>query len=327
MTFAIAPQEWVACIEREYLESFVKEGGSAVKVAAALDNDALTGLERTLTETAKSHGYLVIGVDAVDTRVHMVDEVFFRIAEQIPWQQLARWVVLRLAVEDGYKQPDDVLRGPLVAQLAEANELGSDFLGSELRRKIAMQVFERRDLSKDFRVAMTQLCLGELFGGPQGETTIQALTDWLSGKNKAVSAVKQYQIFNRITRTNARYLFESLLRWVRFAGARGVVMVVNIARVSVARNPYDGLRYYSKAMVLDAYEVLRQFIDGTDRLDGCLIVVVAAREFLDDDPGGRGIGSYQALKFRVFDEIRDRQIVNPMASMVRLAPASSGGYE
>ena len=91
----------------------------------------------------------------------------------------------------------------------------------------------------------------------------------------------------------------------------------------MARNPKDGGLYYTKAAVLDAYEVLREYIDGTDRLVNCLIVVVADPEFLDDDPYGRGIGAYEALKFRVFDEVRDRTLANPMAALVRLAAAES----
>ena len=38
--------------------------------------------------------------------------------------------------------------------------------------------------------------------------------------------------------------------------------------------------------------------------------------FLEDD--NRGIGAYEALKFRVFDEVRDKNLVNPMAALVRL---------
>jgi hypothetical protein len=63
--------------------------------------------------------------------------------------------------------------------------------------------------------------------------------------------------------------------------------------------------------------VLRQFIDGADQLTGCMLVVVPAVSFLEDHT--RGLGAYEALKFRVFDEVRDRRFVNPMASLVRLS--------
>jgi hypothetical protein len=163
-----------------------------------------------------------------------------------------------------------------------------------------------------------------LTGGEEGETAAGALTDWLTGRNTSLGAVKPYQIFSRIHRTNARHFFESLLRWIRYTGGTGTLLLIDIGRTTIAKNPGDGRLYYTKAAVLDAYEVLREMIDGTDRLDSCLIVVQPDVAFLDEDTYGRGMGAYQALMLRVFDEIRDRQIVNPLASLVRLT-ASTGG--
>lgn len=324
MTVFIGPHEWLGFLETEYLDTFVRDGGSAIKFAVPFDDEARGHLADQLGQSAQNRGYLVACVNAGDTRVHMVDQIFFRVAEQVPWQRLSRQVIVKLAAEDGYTTSTDA-EGPLLPRIADANRLDPAFLLGQLRRKVSTQVFGRRDLSKDFRVAMMQLCLAELTGGTEGATTVEVLTDWLTGRNKAVAAVKPYQIFSRITRTNARYLFESLFRWVRFAGSPGMVILLDIGRVTVARNPRDERLYYSRPAVLDTYEVLRQFIDGTDRLYGCLVAVLPDREFLDEEGFGRGIGAYQALQFRVFDEIHDEQLANPMASLVRLASAPAGG--
>ena len=206
-------------------------------------------------------------------------------------------------------------------RLADANGLDADLLLSDLRRKIQAQVLRHKRLAKDFRVAMTQLADAELVGADEAKTVYGVLTDWLCGRNRSVSAVKPYHIFTRITRANARYLFESLLAWLAFAGYSGLVLTIDISRISVVRNPKDERLHYSKAGVLDALELLRQFIDATDRLDNCLIVVVPDPKFLDEEIDGRGIGAYEALKFRVYDEVRDRRLVNPMASLVRLTGA------
>jgi hypothetical protein len=71
-------------------------------------------------------------------------------------------------------------------------------------------------------------------------------------------------------------------------------------------------------MVLDAYEVLRQLVDGTDELQGCLVVVVCPLEFLGNEYG-RGLAGYQALHMRVYDEVRDQNRVNPLAALIRLS--------
>jgi hypothetical protein len=63
--------------------------------------------------------------------------------------------------------------------------------------------------------------------------------------------------------------------------------------------------------------VLRQLIDNTDELSHCLVAVVASPAFVTD--ANRGLDAYQALKLRIFDEVRDRNRDNPLASLLRLA--------
>jgi hypothetical protein len=98
-----------------------------------------------------------------------------------------------------------------------------------------------------------------------------------------------------------------------------MVIILDISRVTIPRNPRDDRLFYTKAAMLDAYEVLRQFIDATDRVKACLLIVVAAPDFLDVETTGRGMGAYDALKFRVYDEIRDERLVNPMGALVRIS--------
>ena len=70
---------------------------------------------------------------------------------------------------------------------------------------------------------------------------------------------------------------------------------------------------------MDHYELLRELIDGTDRLEGLLMVVLADEEFLDEDTRGKGFFIYQALRNRIADEVRSRTQANPMATLVRLS--------
>ena len=77
--------------------------------------------------------------------------------------------------------------------------------------------------------------------------------------------------------------------------------------------------YYTKAALLDAYEVLRQLVDNTDEMANCIVIVVASPAFLSDVP--RGLDAYQALKLRIFDEVRDVNRDNPLSSLIRLRAA------
>ena len=91
-------------------------------------------------------------------------------------------------------------------------------------------------------------------------------------------------------------------------------------RVMLTRRPRppDGMKYYTKTMVTEHYELLREFIDEVDRLSATLFVVVSNYEFLDDQ-SARGWGIYNALRTRVMDDVRDRNLINPMAPLIRLS--------
>jgi hypothetical protein len=321
MTAELRPADWLPFLDREYLAEFVKDGGASVKFVIPHDHEARSAILDGIEQRADAQDFMVARVDAAETRVHMMDQLFFRIAEQVPWERLARLVLDRLARQDGYLVPE-ALQDGYVRAVAQANDLDENFLRNELRRRVSNSVFKRGTLAKDFRVAMSQLCLAQLVGGPDGATTTEAITDWLTGRTKTVGAVKPYNIYTRVNRSNARFLFESLLDWLRYAGQSGLVVLLDAARLTLGRNPKDGFVHYTKAGRLDAYELLRQFVDATDRLQGLLLVVVPAAEFLDDSPSGYGMGEYQALYFRVFDEIRDRQLVNPMATLIRVSSSA-----
>jgi len=313
----ITPDSWLNFLQSEYLESFIRDGGASVKFAVPLDDGLRSVLEEGIVRCGERAGFIVASVSSADTRVHSIDQVLFRITEQVPWRELSERVLTRLARSKGYAPPE-AGSGAFGQRLADANGLDVEMLLNDMRPAIQNDVFRNAQLAKDFRIAATHLCMAELTGGPDGQTRIDVITDWLTGRNRSVGAVRPYQIFSRITRNNSRHLFESLLLWIRFAGLPGLVIVLDIARLTIPRNPQDGLLHYSKAAMFNAYELLRQFIDSTDRMKGCLLIVTPAQDFLDVEPYGRGMGSYDALKLRVYDEVRDQRLVNPMGALVRL---------
>jgi hypothetical protein len=71
---------------------------------------------------------------------------------------------------------------------------------------------------------------------------------------------------------------------------------------------------------MDAYEMLRQFIDSSDNIEGLLLVVVTPKTFLSDQR--LGLNRYEALKLRIWDDVRDKFRQNPFAPMVRLTEQS-----
>lgn len=192
---AIPVDDWLRHIDSEYLSTFVKGGGSSVKFAVVPD-DALPGLRDALAERGAALDYVFISLDATRLRVHMPQDIFFELARQVEWRSLARRVILRLAAERDYVvdavDPDG--DGNVFDAIAGANDIESQFLLSEIRPAIQECVFRNPNMARDFRVAMTQLCLqeGRRFDGEYGG---QPLLDWLTGANTRVSPVRQFSIY------------------------------------------------------------------------------------------------------------------------------------
>ena len=319
MAHTIPLHDWLRHLDAEYVSTFIKEGGASIKFAVMED-----GRKPQLFEAVEIRGreldYAVVKLDAVETKVHMPQDVFFGLAKQVDWRFLARRMIVRLARGIGY-DVDAINPGEttnVFEAIGKRNGLDSQSVLRELRRELETRVSKEYRMDKDFRVAMTSLCLCENVRQDQ-EYGGQPLIDWLTGTNTRVSSVKSFFINTGINRTTARHFIESALFWFRHVGYAGTVIVLDNSRIMLSPNPKDGGRYYTKAMVMDHYELLREFIDGTDQLAGTLMVIVTNGAFLDEDARSRGFGIYQALRTRIMDDVRDKNLVNPIASMVRLS--------
>ena len=319
MPNTIAIEDWLRVIDEEYLSTFVRDGGASVKFAVTLDesrDDLYTKVEARCLDL----DYLLVQFNSDKDRAHMPQDFFFSLARQVDWRLSARRMILRLADESRFHTDgiDPQVDGNVFDAIAKANSLDTQLVLDRIRRIIQDSVYKNTEMARDFRVCMSHLCLEE---ETRGEYTGQPLLDWLTGANTRIGGVRPFAIYTSINRNTARYFIESALYWVRHVGYTGTVILFDNSRVTVARNPKDGLRYYTRAMAMEHYELLREFIDGVDRLAGALLVVVTNQDFLEDgsDRRSRGYGIYPALRTRVMDDVRDRKRVNPIASLVRLS--------
>src|SRR6266540_4308511 len=280
MSISLLANDWLAVLRKEYLQDFIRSGGAAVKFAVLLDSMEHKGLLDKLRQVAEEDGYLFVSVDAAITKVHMIDRLFHAVARQVAWDDLA-YAFLRSTLAEGqYRLPDNRNDFSL-EQLAELNGLGVREMRPIVNKRLGDHLFRDYAMTQEFRIAMLHLCRAQLDPQEVGAGMVEAIKEWLWGELRLISALKSASIFQKIGRHNGRHMLFSLSHWLHITGKAGLVMTLDISRFLEARRPSDpdGL-YYSTPAVLDGYEVLRQFIDGTDELQFCLIVVTAPPGFL-----------------------------------------------
>lgn len=310
----LTPSEYVDFLRSEYLSDFVKSGGSAVKFAVSDDGAEVRTL---LRNAALAEGYAVASVDAGDVRAHMIDKVFHEVGRQIDWDAGAVVFATRAFRSLGFSVPENASDLTL-ERIAALNEFDQNELRLDFQRKLQAEILQDFEMAQEFRKAMLRLCQAQVDRSDHAQADREAVLAWLRGELRLITALRQAGIFQKIARHNARDLLLSLARWLVKTGHSGLVLDLDIRRCAVSKRPAeaDGV-FYSKAACLDVYELLRQLIDATDELASCFVLVTTARETLTDPK--RGIEhNYPALKMRIWNEVRDRRRVNPLAALVRL---------
>lgn len=320
MSLKLAVKDWLDVLDREYLRTFIAEGGATVKVAVGEASDR-SRLADAIASLAGERGYFAIRIDAGTYRAHMPQDLFHAIAAEIDWRLLARRRLIALASGLGYNVDGIDSAAPVVPAIAELGGVAEDAVKMELRRGLSEDVLASVRMGRDFRGAMFHLCMAELQadGGFYG---CQPILDWLTGENNRIGPLRPFSLRTPINRTTARHFIESTLYWLSATGYSGTVILFDTSRVTLSRNPRDGERYYTRAMAIDHYELLRGFIDDTDRLAATLLIVATSPAFIDDQ-APRGWRIYDALRTRVMDDVRDREHANPVAALVRVGEMES----
>jgi P-loop Domain of unknown function (DUF2791) len=311
-------EDYLEFLGKEYLAGFIRQGGAAVKVVVAGDDDVAARFHAGLAADAAAEGFVYAAVDAAATRAHLADQLFFAVAGQVDWAALASRAVR--AAYDATAFPVPEPPGDLtVAAVAAHHEVDARELYRSVRRALEHALLGATGLAHEFRLAMLRLCQAELGVGEVDVAERDAVLGWLKGERVALALLRRSLIYGRIGRHSAQAMLTSLASWLARLGHGGLVLDIDLARLAVGRRPPVEQRegvYYSKAAVLDAYEVLRQLIDATDVLSAAMVVVVVPPELLTDEV--RGLPAYSALHLRVADEVRDRRRPNPYAGLVRL---------
>jgi transposase-like protein len=309
-------EEYVDVLARHYLSAYLPAGGAAVKVVVAGDSGTAGRFADALATVAIEHRCLHVWLAAESTRLHMIDQIYLDVARRVDWDGLAAASVRAAYEEAAFPAPDSDLT---VASVADHHDIDSRELYRSVRRQLEHRLLGDSSIAPEMRRAMLRLAQVHLGAGDVDAAEHDAVVAWLRGELRTITAVRGALIYSRIGRHNARSMLASLGRLLLSAGYGGMVVHLDYHRLAEARRPPFEQRsgiYYSRAAVLDAYETLRQIIDGIDELRGSLVIAVVPPVLMTDE--ARGLPAYSSLQLRVADEVRDHRRANPFAPLVRL---------
>lgn len=306
--------DWRLVVEREYLSEFVPAGGASVKVAI-LDDPVFDLVADQLIGLGQALAMLTAHVDAGQTRMHMMHELFFALARALPWDSLMQQYLERLFAANAYPWPRPGT-SMTMADLAVTFAVAPSLLARQRDQWLTADLWDDPRLAQDFRAALLRLCLSRL--EPNGEEMAEPVLQWLSGEKVPAALLRMADISVRITRTNARAMLGSLCHFLRKAGAAGLLVVLDARQLS-RTEAVEGVLRYSPAAVMDSYEVLREIIDDAEHLPGLFVAVLADAALATGDPR-RALSQYAALQMRVWPDVRPGDRQNPVAPLVWLGP-------
>ncbi len=75
MANEISLHDWLKFVDDEYLSTFIAEGGASIKFAVTPENRKLA-LHEAVESRCRDLDYIVVKLDAAETRVHMPQDIF-----------------------------------------------------------------------------------------------------------------------------------------------------------------------------------------------------------------------------------------------------------
>lgn len=322
--------EWLGSLDKYYLSDFINSGGAAFKLLLTGEEHSAAVLDE-LRSLAESKGYLYVRVSAAETRIDKIDQIFFAVARNIDWERLVDRDALQFLREHDYEVPEGVSPGDTAA-IAEANGSDLEDLLKDIRRATRQQIVQDRKMCKEFRTAVARLRGARFFPRSVTPTDTETISGWMRGEKVSTAALKDLGIYSKIGRHNAREMLIALSHWLAKSLGMGLVIGLDLRALLAPRSsdvppvgagfqipPQQGMLHYSRSALLDAYEVIRQFIDQTDDVTHCLICAVAPEEIETDEK--RSIFKYYALQSRLLSEVHDVDRQDLLASMVRIGDA------
>lgn len=308
----VDPQGLLQFISSQYLERYIREGGSKVKIVYGSRGCGKSHFLRALADRARNVGYVVACIDARGGGIDRIDNLYrATMASQNPWdfiRSYARRVITTL----GYV-PDNIPEGKTFVEWCLASGRVLEILRREILDCLEADLRRESDMDQSFSLCLMQMTWSYLGVPGLDPQRRNALEKWIKGEPVEAKDRRRAGLFHQVDRYTARYMLHSLIGFLRKAGYSGLCIFVDNLDVILGTNPLTG-RPYGRSRRDDVYETLRELIDDVDLLPNFLAVLACYSSLVDDANGFR---SYPALWMRLQNEVATRE-VNKFSDLIDL---------
>ena len=277
--FTVGRQKWLSYIEDD-LENYIAEGGAKVRFISGDYGDGKTHFMSVVRHLAMEKGFAVSFVVLTrDVPIHKFETVYQSIVRQLQGNF------------DGVG-----IRNLLTAWL---DALSPEFQGAKAKAAIekctalAEEFRDIPDMDINFANALAALVNNRFAPMAEGEdeenrkADREILMHWFDGGKVTKRELKPFQVYEYLTKANARQLMNSLILFLRRFGHQGLILLMDEMETVVAM---------SASVRNAAYENVRLFIDNSETAQYLHIFFSIIPDVLVSE---KGFKSYDALWSRV----------------------------
>lgn len=274
--FTVGLDPYLGIIDGEYLESFIKLGGSAFKLVIGNYGGGKTHFLYRIRDIAWSRGYAVsyVALSPVECPFNKLELVYKATMANLMYPMKGKE-----EIKPWERGIDGFLRNWYMEKVEEFGEKGKEFLTSYVRSIAGIE-------SSSFANAVKESFLSLQSGGQDYERILQ----WLKGEEIDRPIRNEYGITERVDKTTAFRHLRSLAQWIKAIGYAGLVLLFDEAE--------RGLSIASSRERRAAMDNLRQLIDecGNSRIPGVMIfyAIPDERQLLEER-----LEVYEALRQRL----------------------------
>lgn len=277
--FTVGRQKWLSYIEDDF-ENYIAQGGAKVRFISGDYGDGKTHFMSVIQHLAMEKKFAVSFVVLTrDVPIHKFETVYQSIVRQIQGNFDG------MGIRDLLTAWLDALSPEFKNAKANAATEKCTALAEELRDIPDMDINFANALAALVSNRFAPLAEGEDEDSRKADREI--LMHWFDGGKVTKRELKPFQIYEYLTKANARQLMNSLILFLRRFGHQGLILLMDEMETVVAM---------SASVRNTAYENIRLFIDNSETAQYLHIFFSIIPDVLVSE---KGFKSYDALWSRV----------------------------